>query len=274
MKLKKSPIPLYYQLENILKKMIIEGQTPNPLPTERELCHDFGVSRTTVRQALANLETEGYIVREQGRGTFAASWNPAQNPLKLYGYIDDLITLGQHTRLSLNTKKLIKADEALAGEMRVATGEMIYYFEGLRTFQVTENPLIETDSNNNQAQYALFQAYVPREIGEAIALGEPETPIFLYAVEKAAMEKVKRADQLIWAVGATEEQARAMGLEAGHPLLVIKRIYYSFRNNVLQVAVTHFPGELYQAAGRLELVTTDDSGSSSSWEENDEQLER
>ncbi len=272
MKLKKSPIPLYYQLETILKKMIVSGEIPNSLPAERELCSQFEVSRTTVRQALANLEIEGYIIREQGRGTFAANRNSTRNPLKLYGYIDDLFKLGQRTCLLMNKKELILADEALADEMRVTPGETVYYFEGLRSFKLTEDQMVKTDFDDRQARSALFQAYVPREIGASIKLGELDPPIFLYVVEQAAMEKVKWADQVIWAAGATDEQARVMSLEPGHPLLVIKRIYFSSKNNVLQVAITHFPGRLYQAAGHLELVTANGLGPNDEREESDEQF--
>ena len=68
-KLKKGPVPFYYQLERALRNRILTGQiSPSELrPTERELCEEFGISRTTVRQALMILESEGLIRREQGR---------------------------------------------------------------------------------------------------------------------------------------------------------------------------------------------------------------
>ena len=71
-KLKKTPIPLYYQLEKVLRKRILSGKLQPDLavPTEKELCQEFGVSRITVRQALLSLESDNLIRREQGRGTF------------------------------------------------------------------------------------------------------------------------------------------------------------------------------------------------------------
>jgi GntR family transcriptional regulator len=71
---KKSPIPVYFQLKNIIKEDI-EKRNLKPgdsLPSEREYCENFGISRMTVRQALKELESEGIIVRERGRGSFVA----------------------------------------------------------------------------------------------------------------------------------------------------------------------------------------------------------
>jgi GntR family transcriptional regulator len=66
-------VPLYIQIRNLLKEQIRLGewQADEPMPTEDQLVAHFGVSRTTVRQALTDLAREGLIVRKAGRGTFA-----------------------------------------------------------------------------------------------------------------------------------------------------------------------------------------------------------
>ncbi|MEJ2599308.1 MAG: GntR family transcriptional regulator, partial [Anaerolineales bacterium] len=75
MKLDKShPIPLYFQLAEILREQIQSGEL-NPgdrLPSERELNEQFGISRMTVRQALAYLTRDGVLVVKPGIGTFVA----------------------------------------------------------------------------------------------------------------------------------------------------------------------------------------------------------
>lgn len=67
-------VPLYLQVADILKKRIFDGDAPtgSSLPAEPELCAQFNVARGTIRQALGKLEAEGFIRREQGRGTFVA----------------------------------------------------------------------------------------------------------------------------------------------------------------------------------------------------------
>src|SRR4051812_48873278 len=64
--------PLHAQMAAILKDRIVSGtwRSGESIPTEKELCAEFDVARGTVRQALQKLETDGYLRREQGRGTF------------------------------------------------------------------------------------------------------------------------------------------------------------------------------------------------------------
>lgn len=68
------PIPAYYQLKQLIKAQIEEGdlQPGDRLPTEAELCEQYNLSRTPVRQALKELVFEGLLTRTPGRGTFVA----------------------------------------------------------------------------------------------------------------------------------------------------------------------------------------------------------
>ncbi len=67
-------VPLYYQLQELLKEQIESGvwSPGEALPSEPELARRFGISRVVVRQALAILEDDRQIVRIKGRGTFVA----------------------------------------------------------------------------------------------------------------------------------------------------------------------------------------------------------
>jgi GntR family transcriptional regulator len=69
---KKSPIPAYYQLKNIILQKIEQGaySAGSLIPSERELSEILGISRMTVRQALTELVLEGVLHREKGKGTF------------------------------------------------------------------------------------------------------------------------------------------------------------------------------------------------------------
>ena len=66
------PIPLYYQLKEILLDFIQKSPESTPLPTEARICEHFEISRSTVRQAFGELSAEGLVVRHKGRGTMVA----------------------------------------------------------------------------------------------------------------------------------------------------------------------------------------------------------
>jgi GntR family transcriptional regulator len=240
MKLKKNPVPLYYQLEKVLRRRILSGKfkPDQAVPTEKELGREFGVSRTTVRQALLSLESDDLIRREQGRGTFVA-FRPNRPPhFRLYGTVDDLFHLGGRTILNLHSKKLISPSPEIIRDMKLNPGEKIYLFEGLRRLE-------------NERQ-AFFQAYVPEDIGEKIQLAELDHPLFIERVEKESLEMVRRSQQVTSASVADKNLASLLQVKKGHPLLVIKRIYFSKSGRALEMAVTFFPGDAYK--GKAELI--------------------
>ena len=72
---KHSVIPLYYQLVELLREQIRSGDLGrgDQIPTERDMMRAYSLSRNTVRQALGILESEGLIVRDQGRGTYVSN---------------------------------------------------------------------------------------------------------------------------------------------------------------------------------------------------------
>ena len=89
---KLSPLPLYYQIKNIIREMI-ENEELKPgemLPAERELCEIQGVSRMTVNKAIMDLVNEGIVYREQGKGTFVAIPKEKQQISKLKGFTEEM----------------------------------------------------------------------------------------------------------------------------------------------------------------------------------------
>jgi ABC-type glycerol-3-phosphate transport system substrate-binding protein len=84
---KNVPIPIYYQLKQMVKRKIEKGEFKpgDRLPTENELCDMFGISRTPVRQALNELTHEGILYRKPALGTFVAdfSLSPSQDLMRI-----------------------------------------------------------------------------------------------------------------------------------------------------------------------------------------------
>jgi GntR family transcriptional regulator len=88
------PVPIYFQIKNVIKKRIFEGTYPfgTKIPGEHELSKEFGVNRQTTRHALTLLVQEGYLNRFRKRGTFVSNRAREFDGLELSGLFDDLLT--------------------------------------------------------------------------------------------------------------------------------------------------------------------------------------
>lgn len=93
---KSSPVPLYYQLKEIIQEMIDneELKPGDPIPPERELCAIHEISRMTVREAVMALVNEGALYREQGKGTFVSKPKSKHQLSELKGLTEDMERLG------------------------------------------------------------------------------------------------------------------------------------------------------------------------------------
>ena len=66
------PIPYYYQLERLIRAQLGQGRwhPDEQVPSEKQLCEAYAVSRTTVRQAIGHLVADGLLYHIKGKGTF------------------------------------------------------------------------------------------------------------------------------------------------------------------------------------------------------------
>lgn len=98
-----SPIPLYYQLKSFILNQIVTGvwKAGEQIPSEAELCEQFQVSRTTIRQAINELVIQGKLKRTQGRGTFVTQYNIEKPLFFLTGFSQDMKQRGlkPHSRM-------------------------------------------------------------------------------------------------------------------------------------------------------------------------------
>jgi len=123
-------VPLYYQLEAILQHRIDSGLWPSGtrLPTERELCLEFDVSRSVVRPALDILESGGKIERVQGRGTFVAA---PKRVARLAGIVGLFAERSDDTQVNVLEVAERKLDADLAAVLELPVGGAVTYVSAL-----------------------------------------------------------------------------------------------------------------------------------------------
>ncbi len=95
------------------------------LPSEPELCERFGVSRITVRRAVADLEGLGIVRRQQGRGTFVAPRREVIGAMTLGGFADTVVADGVKSRRIMRAETT-PADEKRARRLGVPVGDPVF----------------------------------------------------------------------------------------------------------------------------------------------------
>lgn len=123
--------PKYWGLKRHLLELLSSLPPGSPIPTERSLAADFDVSRTTVRQALAELTVEGRLLRVQGKGTFAAEPKVAQR-LQLSSYTEDMRAQGREPSTKLIDVSEVPAEVELARLLAVRPGAKILRLHRVR----------------------------------------------------------------------------------------------------------------------------------------------
>jgi GntR family transcriptional regulator len=232
-----SRIPLYYQVENVLREQITAGRfkAGERLPTENELIKQFGVSRITVRQALAALADEGLIDRRQGSGTFVAQRKTRRRKfdgnIHLTGSLDELIEMGLDTPVKVVEMNLIEADKHEAELLQVKTGSPIYRLKRLRDY--------------DGKAYSIIVNYLPKEIGDQLSEEELSSGAILQTIENRLGYRLHEARQQIKAELADPYVAELLDIRVGSALLSVERTVYTDKGKPVEYVHTLYRSDIY-----------------------------
>lgn len=129
-----SPVPKYFQLREILLDLIESDELPigAAIPSERELCQRYGLSRMTVRQAVDHLVSEGRLHRVAGKGTFVAR-PKIEMSLRLTSFSEDMRARGLVPGSRDLDRRIVRASAHLARELGIQPGDEVHFIERLRT---------------------------------------------------------------------------------------------------------------------------------------------
>lgn len=129
---KNSPIPLYFQLKKIILSELKNGtlKTNDKLPTEAELCDMYGLSRTTVRQAISELVTSGHLFKEKNRGVYVSAPRAKIDSLYATHYCnEEAKNSGFTLTCAIPTMGFIPATEDVAKALQIKPGDEVIYVE-------------------------------------------------------------------------------------------------------------------------------------------------
>uniref|UniRef100_A0A7V4TK06 GntR family transcriptional regulator n=1 Tax=Candidatus Caldatribacterium saccharofermentans TaxID=1454753 RepID=A0A7V4TK06_9BACT len=129
-----SNIPLYARISRTLREEIESGlyKVGDLLPSEEELERRFGASRTTIRNALGELEREGLVLRRRGKGTIVQEPKTAQNMNFISSFTETLREKGVQVGTGIVTIELIPAPPKVLAALGLEKGEKVYLVQRTR----------------------------------------------------------------------------------------------------------------------------------------------
>jgi GntR family transcriptional regulator len=213
---RRSPLPFYFQLKQILLRQLGEKdlQPGDRLPGDHELCNTYNVSRTVVRQALSELETEGVIERVKGRGTFVAQERtPEALVQSLTGLYEDVAARGAHLRSEVRRQEVVPADEQIARNLDLDVGADVLLVERLRF--VDEEP------------WVLAMTYLPLGVAPGLLHDDLREQSLYGLLEDKYGVQLSHGRRSVEAAIAQGDLARALGIAAGDALLVLRSVSFS-----------------------------------------------
>ena len=201
------------------------------MPGEHQLCSIFEVSRTVVRQALAELEFEGALQRRKGRGTFVAHQKVPEYLFQNFTRLsEDVAARGGVLRSAVWRLETTPAPDLVAQELNLENGAAVIILERLRFV--------------NEVPWALTATYVPYELCPQL-LEEDFTHKSLYALlEQKYGISIYYGRRSVEAVVTIPTIARALSIKETDPILRLRSTAYDENARPVEYFIAHHRGDL------------------------------
>jgi DNA-binding GntR family transcriptional regulator len=205
-----SPVPLYHQLARLLEASIQSGEIAKGdfLNNELDLVDLWQVSRPTVRRAIQDLVDTGLVVRRRGVGTQVVS-DQIRRPVQLTSLYEDLSAQGRTPKTKVLVHDRRPADPAIAKTLNIAKGDEVVYIERVRSA--------------GTKGLAILRNTLLLEAAGAITTAQLESS-GLYGLLRSNGVRPRVADEIIGAKSASADEASALGIDKGAPLVTMYRV--------------------------------------------------
>ena len=233
-------VPRYQAIEDYLRGRIAAAQPGDLLPTDKELCDTFGVSRMTARQAVSRLAEAGLVRREPGRGTFVSPPRLQREIGVLLSFTRQMERLGRVASSRMVERRTEPATAEVAARLGLVPGEPVIRMRRIRlsdgiptALELVLLPtarfawLLDIDMERGSLHAALESRGVTPYAGDGSLTAEP----------------------------ATTDDAHWLNLSTGTPLLVERLVLHDQDDRPIQVGETRYAGQHYALEFHLHRTT-------------------
>jgi GntR family transcriptional regulator len=230
---REDPRPLYAQLSEALSRFILSKKmSPGDLfPTEMALVQHFAVSRMTVRQAMQHLETQGIVRKVQGKGTYVAV-PPGRKYVKPFKSLEATL---ESQNVSV-TNKVLMLIESPPPVWALDLG-----FPNLKKVKVVKR-LKVIDGQPLALEFRTIEL----EASLSIQQEDYQHRSIFFALNSKPGTAILRVSYTISGGGAAGEEAAALGVPAGTPVLVRQGLYFDGLGRIIMASRIVFVGEKFE----------------------------
>jgi GntR family transcriptional regulator len=238
---KQWPLPIYYQLKEALREQIESGvlKPHERLPSERELEETYHISRMTARRALSELEVEGYVYRQQGRGSFVAEPKIRQGLLRLTSFTEDMHARGLVPGARVIDVEVLSGDEELARRLKAAPDEQFVKIQRVRLA--------------NGEPMSLETSFLRRKFCEGIEkIDFTDRSLYKMLRDRYGIY-LSRAEQVLEVKLADEYEAEILGVKKGAPMWMMERLtYLEDERTAIEYVRSIYRGDRYKLYAELD----------------------
>ena len=229
---KSIPVPLYYQLKTLVLEEIESGAFPVDamIPTENELSDMFGISRTTVRQAITELVQEGRLYRVKSKGTFVMRPKIHQDFIRrLESYNASILRTGRTPDTKLLAFCTLPASDEVAAALKLSPGAPTVYCKRLRGANGVPVVLVETSLPYERCAFVLDHNLETESLYGILASFENT--------------RICRVNRIVEAVAACAQDASALEIKRGSPVHLFHSTGFNGQGDPIEYSVSRYRGD-------------------------------
>lgn len=233
----RSPIPLYFQLQELIKKKIEKGDyKPGQLiPTEKAFQTSYGISRITVRNAINGLVYEDLLIKKQGYGTVVAEQRMVEDFTRLSSFTEKMESQGAKVTTEVLEIETVAASSRISEHLLIQPETPVIYVKRLR--YVNDEPI------------ALFTNYIRSDIG--VNEEDDFHGSIFSLIEEKYQTPISSGEKVIEAMVAGREEAENLDIPPGDPVLLIHNTTYDSGSAPIEYAEGVYRGDRYKYVVKL-----------------------
>lgn len=193
------------------------------LPSELELCERYGISRSTVRQAFAALESEGMVVRQRGKGTFVSEPKLNRKLANLYGFTAEMNRLGLQPESEILGFELVVPAGDIFSRLKLDYGERAFKIVRLRSA--------------NGAPLMLETVFIPEKICPVLTRDMLVHNSLYETIEKYSGARAVRAVETYEATVIDKNEADLLKSRPGSAAFFVQRLSENEAGDIFELAL-------------------------------------